>query len=316
MNFYKHHIGDYAQATAHLTFVEDAAYARLIRKYYAHEKPIPADLRAAQRLVGARTREEKEAIETVLGEFFELREDGWHNRRCDAEIAKANAQAETNRQIAQEREARKRERERERLAAEAGNAPGTVQPAGVDQGRDGTSHGSASNDHESLHESSNESLSSREPSQTPDTRHQDSKTPDLGQGEINRTAQPDDPVPRPSIAPAVCLALKAEGVGSVSPGHPRLLALLAAGAEVQNFVDAARLHPGKNFAYLLGTVEGQMADARRLAAAGRSPAPPVNGHSGSAARAARMAEARKSTRPPPGDFIDTEARDVTPRRVD
>lgn len=88
MNYYEHHLGDYAQATAHLSFVEDAAYSRLIRKYYAQEKPLPADLASTQRLVGARTKEEREAVEIVLAEFFELREDGWHNRRCDEEIAR------------------------------------------------------------------------------------------------------------------------------------------------------------------------------------------------------------------------------------
>ncbi len=86
MNYYEHHIGDYAQATAHLTFVEDAAYSRLIRKYYAEERPLPADLSAVQRLVGARTREEKSAVQTVLEEFFFLEADGWHNKRADAEI--------------------------------------------------------------------------------------------------------------------------------------------------------------------------------------------------------------------------------------
>lgn len=86
MNYYEHHIGDYAQATAHLTFVEDAAYSRLIRKYYAEERPLPADLAAVQRLVGARTREEKSAVQTVLEEFFFLEADGWHNKRADAEI--------------------------------------------------------------------------------------------------------------------------------------------------------------------------------------------------------------------------------------
>lgn len=88
MNYYEHHIGDYAEATAHLTFVEDAAYSRMIRKYYAQEKPLPADLKAVQRLIGARTKEEREAVETVLAEFFEQRDDGWHNRRCDAEVAR------------------------------------------------------------------------------------------------------------------------------------------------------------------------------------------------------------------------------------
>lgn len=88
MNYYEHHIGDYAEATAHLTFIEDAAYSRLIRKYYASEKPLPPELKAVQRLVGARTKEEKEAVETILEEFFELFDDGWHNARCDEEIAR------------------------------------------------------------------------------------------------------------------------------------------------------------------------------------------------------------------------------------
>lgn len=86
MNYYLHHIGDYAQATAHLTFVEDAAYSRLIRKYYAEERPLPADIQAVQRLIGARSREEKSAVEAVLKEFFFLDADGWHNKRADSEI--------------------------------------------------------------------------------------------------------------------------------------------------------------------------------------------------------------------------------------
>ncbi len=108
MNFYKHHIGDYAQATAHLSFVEDAAYSRMIRKYYAEERPLPADVKAVQRLVGARTREEKQAVSDVLEEFFELREDGWHNKRCDSELAE-------NQSLDEDREARAaNERERQR----------------------------------------------------------------------------------------------------------------------------------------------------------------------------------------------------------
>lgn len=153
MNFYKHHIGDYDQATRHLSFIEDAAYSRLIRKYYAEERPLPADLKQVQRLVGAREKAEKEAVAAVLEEFFELQEDGWHNKRCDEELAKANKQAETNRQIALEREARKRARQV--------NEHSTI--------RDGKQH-------ESLSQEEHESCVSREPSQTPDTRHQ---TPDL-----------------------------------------------------------------------------------------------------------------------------------------
>ena len=34
MNYYSHNIGDYAQATLHLSLVEDAIYSRLLRRYF------------------------------------------------------------------------------------------------------------------------------------------------------------------------------------------------------------------------------------------------------------------------------------------
>lgn len=120
MNYYEHHIGDYAEATSHLTFIEDAAYSRLIRKYYAQEKPLPADLKAVQRLVGARTKEEREAVDTVLNEFFTLDADGWHNGRCDAEIARYLGKSdgkEAKRAAEKERQRKHRERRRELFAA-------------------------------------------------------------------------------------------------------------------------------------------------------------------------------------------------------
>lgn len=112
MNFYKHHIGDYAQATSHLSFIEDAAYSRLIRKYYADEKPLPQEVSKVQRLVGARTREERAAVETVLNEFFTLTDDGWRNKRCDEEIELAMAASESSEERREnERERQKRHRE-------------------------------------------------------------------------------------------------------------------------------------------------------------------------------------------------------------
>ena len=88
MRHFSHHIGDYAAATQHLSFVEDAAYHRMIRLYYQTEAPLPADMKKLARLVGARTKEEREAVATVAEEFFTLESDGLHQRRCDAEIAR------------------------------------------------------------------------------------------------------------------------------------------------------------------------------------------------------------------------------------
>lgn len=88
MRHFNHHIGDYAAATQHLSFVEDAAYHRMMRLYYQTEKPLLSDLKGLARLLGARTKEEKEAVATIANEFFTLESDGWHQRRCDAEIAR------------------------------------------------------------------------------------------------------------------------------------------------------------------------------------------------------------------------------------
>lgn len=70
-------------------------------------------------------------------------------------------------------------------------------------------------------------------------------------------------------AGAVCIALRSEGISSASPSHPKLIALIKAGAEIANFVDAARAHKGDpqrfNFSYVLGVVKGQMAEQSQMA---------------------------------------------------
>lgn len=98
MNYFEHHIGDYAAATAHLSLLEDAVYSRLLRRYYLQEEPLPAEVRLVARLVGARAAEEVEAVQVVLEEFFTLQEDGWHNKRADEEIARYQAKVDAARE--------------------------------------------------------------------------------------------------------------------------------------------------------------------------------------------------------------------------
>lgn len=116
MNYYEHHIGDYAEATAHLSFVEDAAYSRLIRKYYSTEKPLPTDVRDVCRLVGARKKSERDAVQKILCEFFSLSDDGWHQERCDEEIA-AYRQGEPERAVRKANENGRLRRHREERAS-------------------------------------------------------------------------------------------------------------------------------------------------------------------------------------------------------
>lgn len=103
MNYYPHHIGDYASATMHLSIVEDGAYRRLLDLYYLHEKPLPGDKRQVYRLVRAATKVEQAAVDAVLAEFFVSSPDGYRHRRCDAEIAKVQSKSEKARRSAAQR---------------------------------------------------------------------------------------------------------------------------------------------------------------------------------------------------------------------
>ena len=111
MNHYPHHIGDFNSATIHLTFVERALYRELLDLYYDTEQPLNSDKKKLARRVRATTDELAQALDILLEEFFELQDDGWHNARCDAEIAayrqKQEQQSRAGQASAQARRAKK-----------------------------------------------------------------------------------------------------------------------------------------------------------------------------------------------------------------
>jgi uncharacterized protein YdaU (DUF1376 family) len=86
VNYVERHFGDWARDTSHLSMLEDGAYNRLCDLYYVRETPLPVDLQACCRLVRAASKPERDAVKSVLTEFFVLTDDGWRHRRCDAEI--------------------------------------------------------------------------------------------------------------------------------------------------------------------------------------------------------------------------------------
>lgn len=103
MNYYNRHIGDYLKDTAHLSLLEHGIYTRLLDVYYTREAPIPDD--QAARLIGAKSKEEKEALAGILAEFFAINNGAWEQTRCQREIdlcseksskAKASAEARWN----------------------------------------------------------------------------------------------------------------------------------------------------------------------------------------------------------------------------
>ena len=95
MIWYKFHLGDYITHTTHLSDAEDLAYRRLLDLYYMSEKPIPLNTESVSRKI----RLDLDITESVLGEFFDKTENGYFNYRCDAEIAKYQAQVANNQRL-------------------------------------------------------------------------------------------------------------------------------------------------------------------------------------------------------------------------
>ena len=93
--------------------IEDGAYSRMLRKYYARERPLPRELAEICDLVNAKTKSEIAAVEKVLKSFFTAADDGWHQARCDEEIERyreAEPEREAKRLNNKERKRRSRER--------------------------------------------------------------------------------------------------------------------------------------------------------------------------------------------------------------
>lgn len=99
MNFFKLYIGDYQRDTAHLSVVEHGAFLLMLQHYYATEKPLPLDIRAICRLIRADSKQDREATEKVLAEFWTETSEGYVNNRAMREILKADTQRTINREL-------------------------------------------------------------------------------------------------------------------------------------------------------------------------------------------------------------------------
>ena len=149
------------------------------------------------------------------------------------------------------------------------------------QGATTTAHGTSTNLGSDKHQTSTNLGSVEQSPRSPDSLIPDSLIPDCGERTEDSSGNPPqtgEPTPvsnaaLPTMAGAVCTVLRAEGIGSVSPSHPRLASLLNQSAEVGLFSDAARIAKANGkatFAYVLGVVEGMLNDAKTLAAQPRA----------------------------------------------
>jgi uncharacterized protein YdaU (DUF1376 family) len=107
MKFFKFYMGDYLRDTAHLSMAEHGAYFLMLQNYYATQKPLPSG-DALYRMLRAQTKPEKEAIDSIVKQFWVRSAEGITNARADKEIESAAVQADKNRIIARDREAAKR----------------------------------------------------------------------------------------------------------------------------------------------------------------------------------------------------------------
>lgn len=89
MHYYPHNIGDFNNGTRHLTRVERSVYRDAIEMYYDTEEPLPAgDFNRLARLLLCTTKDEKDALQLVLDEFFTLSDGVYIHSRCEHEIEK------------------------------------------------------------------------------------------------------------------------------------------------------------------------------------------------------------------------------------
>ena len=83
---YLHHISDFMVATAHLSPVEECFYRRALDFYYLNENHYPKKPSRFSSVTCKYPRRKGCSINCAARVFVE-EEDGFHNKRCDSEIA-------------------------------------------------------------------------------------------------------------------------------------------------------------------------------------------------------------------------------------
>ena len=120
MHYYKRNLGDYAKKAGRLTMLQHGAYTLLIDSCYDRE--VFPTLEQALEWTWASTEAEVEAVKFVLSRFFVLDKDGCYVQdRILQELLHYHKNADTNKRIADEREAKRRENrtKREQIVDEA-----------------------------------------------------------------------------------------------------------------------------------------------------------------------------------------------------
>lgn len=267
MNYYEHHIGDFLKKTAHLSIVEEGIYRRLLDRYYIVEGPLPADVRECCKLARAASKPERSAVSDVLREFFDLRDDGWHQKRADEEVARYLArQPEAEAKKENDRERQRRARERRKHLFEELRNHGIVAPwdATTEQLQEALSRATSEAGHTKRSGPVTPPVTrDNTATHSPDTRLQ---TPESA----SRSARtPAREPPEPTLAGQACRLMREAGIARTNPSDPRLLQLLSQGVTPQQLGDlAAELREAGNApetaTYVLRAMEGRLKAAAAM----------------------------------------------------
>lgn len=273
---------------------------------YMHEKPLPIALEDIVCEVGITLNEGKRILSPLLDRFFTPEEDGWHNRRVDAEIAryKLGEPARLAKKARVKERVTKHRKDRSTLFALLATAgchmPWTTQIKQlreVAQRMDLIVAGEAP---ETALQRHNGSL----PEQVPVTREP------LNQGTITSRVS-GETLPYIIGSPIDIVRLvRAQGING-NWHDPRLIALINAGATRDEFESAAVQAKARKaadlWAYTLGVVSGRRKDAARMAQEGTKTG--AGGANGSKLVRSIVPSLATPLKPEiPGEVIDVESK--------
>lgn len=84
--------GDYLKDTTRLSLTDHGVYFKLMLAYYSEEQALPESLAELYVIAGAITSGDKAAVKKVAERYFPVADDGLrHSKRCDEQIATAQA---------------------------------------------------------------------------------------------------------------------------------------------------------------------------------------------------------------------------------
>jgi uncharacterized protein YdaU (DUF1376 family) len=88
IKFYPRYIGDYQRDTGDLTLAQHGAYCLLLDHFYAQSATVPLNRVGLYRLLRAKTKWDKRAIDFVLEKFFTVENGMLRHKRAELELAR------------------------------------------------------------------------------------------------------------------------------------------------------------------------------------------------------------------------------------